>query len=695
MTAIRIGVAGPRLLGPEPRAQLRRAAPAASSPGCATPIRRRSRASAPRSRPRAGPPRWTTCSPTRSSTPSCSPRRCPRTRSSPSACCARASTASSRSRSPSRSPTPSAPSRRRRQPGRTLMVGHLLEYHPGVASSSGSPTRGELGEIHYIYSNRLNLGQAAGRRERAVVARRARRVRRAPPRRGGALRGRGPRRVLHAPRDRGRRVRLPALPVRARRAPAPVVAGPAQGAALHRRRLAAGWRRSTTWTSSARSPSTTRASTRTPAPTASTSRARATSGARASPTASRCGWSASTSSTCVRDGRAPRSDGAAGLRVVRVLAALQERLDASRRVQRCGRLTARPGLVLGDGVRLGEGVRLGAHVVIHAGHGARRRLRVQDDAVLGKPPALARHSTAARGAPGAARARAGRGRLRGRGRVRGRATSATGAILGDQAYVRERARIGARHRDRARRLRRQRRRGRRARARADRRLPDGALGRVEDDVFVGPGATTTNDDTMARHGPEYALRGATLRRACRIGGGAVLCPASRSARRRSWRPARSSRATSRRARWSWACRRAWSARSATRTCSSAGASVRGMSEHPRRPQRPHLGRSARRRRGSGATAAETRAARRARGPGSRRRPARRLTPSPSGTRPAAARRAAGRAQPRLHQRAAPRRSGASRPRTPRCCARYTLSGWWSRVGAALIDGLIIVRRRRS
>ena len=36
--------------------------------------------------------------------------------------------------------------------------------------------------------------------------------------------------------------------------------------------------------------------------------------------------------TCVREGRVPRSDGASGLRVVRVLAALQERLDASRRV---------------------------------------------------------------------------------------------------------------------------------------------------------------------------------------------------------------------------------------------------------------------------------------------------------------------------------------------------------------------------
>ena len=35
---------------------------------------------------------------------------------------------------------------------------------------------------------------------------------------------------------------------------------------------------------------------------------------------------------------------------------------------------------------------------------------------------------------------------------------------------------------------------------------------------------TTNDDTMARHDAGYELRGATLRRACRIGGGAVLVP---------------------------------------------------------------------------------------------------------------------------------------------------------------------------
>ena len=43
--------------------------------------------------------------------------------------------------------------------GRTLMVGHLLEYHPGVAKLKEIASSGELGDIHYIYSNRLNLGK--------------------------------------------------------------------------------------------------------------------------------------------------------------------------------------------------------------------------------------------------------------------------------------------------------------------------------------------------------------------------------------------------------------------------------------------------------------------------------------------------------------------------------------------------------
>jgi acetyltransferase-like isoleucine patch superfamily enzyme len=49
---------------------------------------------------------------------------------------------------------------------------------------------------------------------------------------------------------------------------------------------------------------------------------------------------------------------------------------------------------------------------------------------------------------------------------------------------------------------------------------------IEDDVFVAPCVTTTNDNTMARHppAPEFELRGATLRRACRVGAASVLLP---------------------------------------------------------------------------------------------------------------------------------------------------------------------------
>jgi predicted dehydrogenase len=41
---------------------------------------------------------------------------------------------------------------------RVLMVGHLLEYHPVVETLKSMIDSGELGEIRYIYSQRLNLG---------------------------------------------------------------------------------------------------------------------------------------------------------------------------------------------------------------------------------------------------------------------------------------------------------------------------------------------------------------------------------------------------------------------------------------------------------------------------------------------------------------------------------------------------------
>ncbi len=43
--------------------------------------------------------------------------------------------------------------------GRILMVGHLLEYHPAICKIEEFIQTGELGNVQYIVSNRLNLGK--------------------------------------------------------------------------------------------------------------------------------------------------------------------------------------------------------------------------------------------------------------------------------------------------------------------------------------------------------------------------------------------------------------------------------------------------------------------------------------------------------------------------------------------------------
>jgi predicted dehydrogenase len=42
--------------------------------------------------------------------------------------------------------------------GRTLMVGHLLRFHPGVVKLRELIDAGELGDVLYVYGNRQNLG---------------------------------------------------------------------------------------------------------------------------------------------------------------------------------------------------------------------------------------------------------------------------------------------------------------------------------------------------------------------------------------------------------------------------------------------------------------------------------------------------------------------------------------------------------
>jgi predicted dehydrogenase len=55
---------------------------------------------------------------------------------------------------------------RAQQAGRVLMVGHLLQYHPAFLALLKMVRAGDLGRIQYIYSNRLNLGKI--RREENV-----------------------------------------------------------------------------------------------------------------------------------------------------------------------------------------------------------------------------------------------------------------------------------------------------------------------------------------------------------------------------------------------------------------------------------------------------------------------------------------------------------------------------------------------
>lgn len=42
---------------------------------------------------------------------------------------------------------------------RMLMVGHVLEYHPSFIALQQEVRAGRLGELHYLYSHRLSLGQ--------------------------------------------------------------------------------------------------------------------------------------------------------------------------------------------------------------------------------------------------------------------------------------------------------------------------------------------------------------------------------------------------------------------------------------------------------------------------------------------------------------------------------------------------------
>jgi acetyltransferase-like isoleucine patch superfamily enzyme len=192
-------------------------------------------------------------------------------------------------------------------------------------------------------------------------------------------------------------------------------------------------------------------------------------------------------------------------------------------------LTPRPdlacGLALGDGVEVPPDASVGANVVIHAGCRIGRGVVIQDGAVIGKGPVLGPRSSASRAKPALTHIADGVAVLAGAVIFAG-VQLGRGSIAGDQCHVRERSAVGpgsvigrgsAIDNDVA--------IGEGVRVQSNCYITGGTV--VEDHVFVGPGVTTTNDNTMARQPLDAPLLAPRLERACRIGGGAVLCPGVR------------------------------------------------------------------------------------------------------------------------------------------------------------------------
>ena len=168
-------------------------------------------------------------------------------------------------------------------------------------------------------------------------------------------------------------------------------------------------------------------------------------------------------------------------------------------------MTVAPSAVVHEGVELGREVVVGEH------------------AVLGKRPTLGPRSTAARDELGPLVVGDGSAILA-LAVVFAGTRLGRGVVVGDQACVRERCELGDEvvvgrgslvENDVV--------VGARTRIQANAYVT--AYTTVEEDVFIAPGVVTTNDDFMGRTEKRLAaMRGPTIRRGARIGGGAVLLP---------------------------------------------------------------------------------------------------------------------------------------------------------------------------
>jgi len=180
-------------------------------------------------------------------------------------------------------------------------------------------------------------------------------------------------------------------------------------------------------------------------------------------------------------------------------------------------------LLLGENVTIGDGVVFGANVIVNDDTVIGDGCFIQDGAVLGKVPSLSPTSTAKRGE--LAPLTLGAGCVVSTGAVAYRGTTlGAGCILGDYAGVRERCTLGERVVV-----------GRGSVVENDTIIGDGtkiqtnvyitAYMTIEDRCFIAPCVQTTNDNFMGRTEKRHDLiKGATIRRGARVGGGAVLCP---------------------------------------------------------------------------------------------------------------------------------------------------------------------------
>ncbi len=181
-----------------------------------------------------------------------------------------------------------------------------------------------------------------------------------------------------------------------------------------------------------------------------------------------------------------------------------------------------PGLVLGDPLELPADIVLGAHVIIHSGTMIGEGAVVQDHAILGKPQRLGLFSTASRDVS-TSTVLGDRVAILAGSIVFSGAELAEDVTVGDQAHIRERTVIGAGTTvGRGSAIDNDVQVGERVRIQTNCYVTAHTV--IEDDVFVAPGVVTANDNTMARHPSGQPLVGPTLRRACRVGAAAIICP---------------------------------------------------------------------------------------------------------------------------------------------------------------------------